>query len=54
MIKAIRAVERAYMRQELKPFITKSPLSQVQQNSAKPVVSNRAVAMEHKGKKGVQ
>lgn len=54
MQRAINSVERAYMRQQLKPFVTQSPLSKVQQTSAKPVVSNRAMAMQHNIKKGLK
>ena len=52
MLKAIRSVERTFMRQKLKPFL----LSNVQQSQVKPTkpVPDRTVAMQHNVKKGVK
>ena len=49
MLKAIKAIQRSYLRAPLKSFV----LSQ-KQFTQKPVVSKRDVAMQHDIKKGLK
>ena len=49
MLKAIKAIQRSYLRAPLKTFV----LSQ-KQFSQKPVVSQRDIAMQHSIKKGIK